>query len=62
VGFRGALLAGTRRAVEGARAGAGEVFRRLSGDSFRRTAEEIVSNSSDCVELFCGSNQKHPAG
>jgi hypothetical protein len=53
VAFRGALLAGTRRTVEGARAGAGEVFRRLNGDSFSaRKAAEIVSNYRDCVELF----------
>jgi len=39
--------------MEGARTGAGEVFRGLNGDGFSaQTAAEIVSNYRDCVQLF----------
>jgi hypothetical protein len=61
VAFRGALLAGTGRAVEGARAGAGEDLRRVSGDSsLPGTAAEFLFNYPDSVELFSGNNPMHP--
>jgi hypothetical protein len=48
--------------VEGSLTGAGEIFRRLNGQSpSTGTPAEILSNSHNSVELFSGNNQKHPA-
>jgi hypothetical protein len=49
--------------VEGARAGACEIFRRVNDAGFSaQKAAEIVSNYCECVELFLRWQSKAPSG